>query len=493
MLGARLGPEDRSVQMVGRYALFDEVGHGGMATVHIGRLVGPAGFSKTVAIKRMHANVAKDTEIAAMFLDEARIAGRIRHPNVVVALDVMSAGDDAFLVMEYVHGESLAELCRAVRARGERVPAPIAVHILRDVLHGLHAAHETQDEIGQPLDLVHRDVSPQNILVGVDGVARVADFGIAKAAGRLQHTHTGQVKGKISYMAPEQLLGHPIDRRVDVFAAGMVLWETIAGRRPFAAESSGQAVYQVVSHDVPSLKLVVPEISESFDAAVTKATARDPARRFSTALAFARELEQVTQLIPPREVGEWVVAVGGARLFERSQRIREIEAISMTGGSPVWRGVRVRSHSGHRKAGPDEMTEREQLSDDRFSRRSRVSRLRVGIAVAALGSVAAALTLWLARSRPTPPSQGTEPALSHTQAPNLDTVGPNAHPPDGIDLQSSTEATADRIGAGKSEMEPQRQRGAARAKIAGPKAPQPTTTSQPTPTSRRPEDLFSRE
>src|SRR3954468_23240751 len=136
MLGARLSPDDRPVKMVGRYALFDEVGHGGMATVHIGRLLGPAGFSKTVAIKRMHANLAKDTEIAAMFLDEAKIAGRIQHPNVVAAFDVLSAGGDAFLVMEYVHGESLAELCRAVRASHERVPPPIAVHILRDVLHG---------------------------------------------------------------------------------------------------------------------------------------------------------------------------------------------------------------------------------------------------------------------------------------------------------------------------------------------------------------------
>src|SRR5687767_6563935 len=190
-----------------------------MARVHLGRLMGPAGFARTVAIKRLHEGLARSPEAAATLLDEARLAARVQHPNVVAILDVLAVDGELTLVMEYVHGESLAVLLRAARARGEVVPPPVAVQIVREVLAGLHAAHEARSEAGEPLGLVHRDVSPQNILVGLDGAARVFDFGIAKAAGRYQETATGQLKGKVSYMAPEQLLGQAVDRRADVFAA----------------------------------------------------------------------------------------------------------------------------------------------------------------------------------------------------------------------------------------------------------------------------------
>src|SRR5262245_51026591 len=172
------------MSVIGRYALHGELASGGMATVHLGRLLGPVGFSRTVAIKRLHAQYAQDPEFVSMFLDEARLAARIRHPNVVPTLDVVATSGELFLVMEYVPGESLSRLARAARDRMERMPPRIVSAIMSGVLHGLHAAHEAKSERGEPLGIVHRDVSPQNVLVGTDGVARVLDFGVAKAAGR---------------------------------------------------------------------------------------------------------------------------------------------------------------------------------------------------------------------------------------------------------------------------------------------------------------------
>src|SRR4051794_29784074 len=188
---------------VGRYALYGEIASGGMATVHFGRLLGPVGFSRTVAVKRLHAHLAKDPEFVSMFLDEARLAARVRHPNVVPTLDVVAAQGELFLVMEYVQGESFARLLHVTKSNGQRIPRDIVCAVLASVLHGLHAAHEAKSERGEALGIVHRDVSPQNILVGVDGIARVLDFGIAKAAGRAQVTREGQVRGKMAYIAPE--------------------------------------------------------------------------------------------------------------------------------------------------------------------------------------------------------------------------------------------------------------------------------------------------
>src|SRR4051794_10223317 len=197
--------EPQPPRVVGRYAIFDAIATGGMATVCFGRLVGPKGFARTVVVKRLHPQLAGDPDVATMFQDEARIAARIRHPNVVPVIDVVSDGGELLLVMEYVHGESLAYLARA----GERHTAQsvrVVVNVVVAALHGLHAAHEATGDSGGPLDIVHRDVSPQNILVGVDGVARVVDFGVAKAAGQSHATAVGQVKGKIRFLAPEQVL-----------------------------------------------------------------------------------------------------------------------------------------------------------------------------------------------------------------------------------------------------------------------------------------------
>ncbi|HEY2366157.1 MAG TPA: serine/threonine-protein kinase, partial [Polyangiaceae bacterium] len=211
------------MRVVGRYALYEEIAAGGMATVHFGRLLGPVGFSRTVAIKRLHPQFAKDPEFVSMFLDEARLAARIRHPNVVPTLDVVATQGELFLVMDYVQGESLSRLIRATRERQQRIPVRYVASIITGALHGLHAAHEAKNERGEPLRIVHRDISPQNVLVGSDGVARVLDFGVAKAAGRFHTTREGNVKGKLPYMSPEQLRGQLVDRQTDVYAAAVCL------------------------------------------------------------------------------------------------------------------------------------------------------------------------------------------------------------------------------------------------------------------------------
>ncbi|HMR81027.1 MAG TPA: serine/threonine-protein kinase, partial [Polyangiaceae bacterium] len=301
---------------------------GGMARVHLGRLVGAVGFSRTVAVKRLHAQYARDPEFVAMFLDEARLAARIRHPNVVTTLDVVATSGEVFLVMEYIDGDSLSELIKAASRAKTLVPPAIAAHVVAGALRGLHAAHEARDEKGDLLGLVHRDVSPQNILVGTDGVARVLDFGVAKAAGRLQTTEEGHIKGKMAYMAPEQLNSKGVTRRTDLFAAGVVLWETLACRRLFQGADPGEIVGKVLHGEIVAPSTLVPGIAPELDAVVLKALARDPADRFDSAQEMATALEQAAGLVSPREVGEWVQSGAGVRVAERASRIAEIERSS---------------------------------------------------------------------------------------------------------------------------------------------------------------------
>ena len=304
---------------LGRYALHGELAAGGMATVHLGRLMGPAGFARTVAIKRLHAQFAHDPTFVAMFLDEARLAARLRHQNVVPILDVVAQDGELFLVMEYVHGESLSRLVRLQGSAG--VEPSIAVGIMVGALHGLHAAHEARGEDGELLGLVHRDVSPQNIFLGVDGVARLLDFGIAKAAGRMQTTEEGVLKGKAAYMAPELLLGEPGDRRGDVWAASVVLWELLAGRALFVADSPGATVQRVLGLEVPA-----PGASAPLDAVVLRGLSRDPKARFPTARAMAIALEEVCAPATGRALGEWVELRAGDALVERERVLRAIES-----------------------------------------------------------------------------------------------------------------------------------------------------------------------
>lgn len=318
-------------RIVGRYALFDEIAAGGMATVHLGRLVGQVGFSRTVAVKRLHPQYAKDADFVSMFVDEAKLASRIQHPNVVSTLDVVKTDEELFLVMEYVQGESLSKLVRQTARAGERIPLNVVLSVMSGMLHGLHAAHEAKSENREPLNLVHRDISPQNVLVGVDGVARVLDFGVAKAQVRSGATKDGQMKGKLSYMSPEQLNGLEVDRRSDIFAAGIVLWEALAGRRLFAGADTGEILGKVLNSDIPAPHTIVPEIPESVSAVVMKALERDPAARYQTAREFAVAIEHAAPGATAHTIGEWVKENGGEELSQRANLVAAVESHPMDG------------------------------------------------------------------------------------------------------------------------------------------------------------------
>ncbi len=313
-------------RIVGRYALYGKIASGGMATVFFGRLLGPVGFSRTVAIKKLHPHFSEDPDFVSMFLDEARLAARIRHPNVVPTLDIVATEGDLFLVMEYVQGETLARLLRAMSAAGGRVPVPVVTAALSGVLHGLHAAHEAKNERGEPLGIVHRDVSPQNVIIGVDGVARVLDFGVAKAAGRLQTTREGQLKGKVAYMAPEQLRGAKATRQTDIYATSVVLWEALTGRRLFQDETEAGILQQILDAKVAPPSAWVPELPRALDEVVLRGLHPDPAARYPTARAMASAIESAGTMAIPRVVGDWVEATASEAIALQAARIAEIES-----------------------------------------------------------------------------------------------------------------------------------------------------------------------
>jgi eukaryotic-like serine/threonine-protein kinase len=298
----------REPRVIGRYLLCDAIASGGMATVHLGRLLGPVGFTKNVAIKRLREDLAAEPGGVTRFLDEARLTAKVQHPNVVSTLDALSVDGEVFLVMEYVKGAPVSLLWRNASAKQEPVPVPVVISIVLGALHGLHAAHAAKGDDGSLLGIVHRDVSPQNIIVGEDGVPRLLDFGVAKATWRLQTTEQGALKGKISYMAPEQLAGLSTDHRIDIFAMGVVLWELLTGARLHKAEDLASTVTAALAHMPRAPSEVIATLPIALDQLVLRALAKDPDERFQTAEAFALALEGAHPAASQRVVGEYVRA-----------------------------------------------------------------------------------------------------------------------------------------------------------------------------------------
>jgi len=313
-----------------KYDIHAEIGSGGMATVHLGRLVGAGGFARTVAIKVLHATYAKNKEFVERFLDEARLVGRIHHPNVMPTLDVISEGDNLRIVMDYVAGESLDQLEAQLKAKGERVPMRVACAIVAGVLHGLHAAHEAKNEFGEPLDIVHLDVSPHNVLVGADGTSRLLDFGVARARGpgAGAAVSAGGGGGKSAYLAPEQVRGAEVSPRTDVFAASVVLWEMLTGESLFAADNHAATMQRVLTCVISAPSEKVDGIPPRLDELLKIGLRRDPAQRFATARDMALELEQAVLPALASEVGTWVESVARETLATRAAKVQAMEAIS---------------------------------------------------------------------------------------------------------------------------------------------------------------------
>lgn len=316
---------------IDRYILGPEIAVGGMASVHLARMLGKGGFGKTVAMKRLHAQYGRTPEFVTLFQDEARVTSALSHPNVVMTLDVLEDESELYLVMEYVHGAALSQILRP-RPGQEAPPLRIAAGIVAAMLDGLHAAHEATDENGAPLDIIHRDVSPQNVLVTFQGVAKIADFGIAKAAGRIHSTDDGSLKGKAGYMAPEQLLGTEVTVRTDVYAAGIVLWETLTGKRLIDFKSMAENLRAVLELEIAPPSSLRADVSAALDEVVMRAVERDPEDRFVSAKEMALALRCATDVAHTGEIGDWLRAERRELLEMRELALAELQrAISSRG------------------------------------------------------------------------------------------------------------------------------------------------------------------
>ncbi|MDQ3036231.1 MAG: serine/threonine protein kinase, partial [Myxococcota bacterium] len=275
----------------GRYEPLFRIASGGMAEVYAARVRGEAGFEKLVALKRMLPHLCDDERFVTMFLDEGRLAANISSPHVVSTLDLGRASDQSlYLVMELVIGATLHSLARNAIKTTAAVPVPIAIEVIAQAARGLHDAHEARTPLGEPLGIVHRDVSPQNILVGVDGRVRITDFGVARAMLRHTKTTTGELKGKFGYFSPEQCADVRVDRRSDVFSLGIVGWEILAGRRLFHAENPLAILEQVANAPIPDVRSIRPEVTPALAAIIARALDRDPGRRWATAGELERAI-----------------------------------------------------------------------------------------------------------------------------------------------------------------------------------------------------------
>jgi eukaryotic-like serine/threonine-protein kinase len=313
---------------IGRYTLLGEIAKGGMGSVHFGRMDGSIGFSRMVAIKRMLPEFVQNVEARQMIVEEAWLSSQIRHPNVVQMIDVVEEANEIFLVLDYVHGETLGTLLSLSKSIDSVPPSPIIVSILASALRGLHAAHEALDGDGNPLNIVHRDLSPQNVIIDVTGVARILDFGIAKATGRLTNTRTGEVKGKFAYMAPEQVHGNT-SRQSDIFALGVVLWECCTMKRLFGGPNTAQVLSSVLSCQVIDPKQIRTTLDERLSAICLKALSKEPAERFETAEAMAIALEKLP-MANMGEIAAWVKSLASEALDSRTTKINSLRKLSAT-------------------------------------------------------------------------------------------------------------------------------------------------------------------
>jgi serine/threonine protein kinase len=316
----------------GRYSIGEQIGAGGLATVHVGRDMAEGAGGRTVAIKRLHPPLAGDPEVAATLLDEGRIVARITHPNVVTLFDIIVEEGNIFLILEYVAGESLSSLMRMARSSGARFPLELVCAIGRDMLRGLHAAHQATDERGRPLGVVHRDVSPHNVLVGADGRTRLLDFGVAKAAGQSHTTRPGQIKGKLSYMSPEQLRGGLVTRRSDIYAAAIVMWEMLTLDRPFGEPKDPEsAVREVLSRPPRAPSTLRSDVPPSLDKTILRALALDPSERYASAEDMALDLEHSHPAASTARVAAWLREIAGPSLATRAALVARESPVQVAG------------------------------------------------------------------------------------------------------------------------------------------------------------------
>jgi serine/threonine-protein kinase len=314
--------------ILGRYELLLPIAQGGMATVWAARQRGSRGFQKTVAVKTMLPALSDDAQFEQMFLDEASLAARIHHPNVAEILDLGEQDDVLYIVMEWVDGEALSVIHKTAKRSNLKLPQRIALRMVSQACAGLHAAHELKDENELSLELVHRDVSPQNVLVTYDGIVKLVDFGVAKAVGRAGgETTAGQLKGKVPYMSPEQARGGNVDRRTDIFAMGIVLYKLTTGVHPFLGENDLVTMKNIISRPVLSPRAKVSDYPADLEHVLLKCLQKEPDKRFQTMAELDRAIERVLATpggsIMDDDIGTFVRMLMGDRGQKRRASIRD--------------------------------------------------------------------------------------------------------------------------------------------------------------------------
>jgi serine/threonine protein kinase len=390
---------DPAPERLNKYRLLAPLGRGGMAEVFLARAEGIRGFQRLLAVKRILPQFAGDAEFVRMFLDEARIAATLHHPNIVRVFEVDIAGGQVFYVMEYLHGHSVAALLRRLADGGVRLPLDAAVAIAAAVAAGLHHAHERRSASGEPLHIVHRDVGPGNVIVTYDGHVKLIDFGIARAAGNLHRTQFGLFKGKLPYASPEQCRCEPLDRRSDVFSLGVVLYELTTGQPPFVADGERELLRAVSEARITPPRQIEPSVPPGLEAIVMRALAASPDERYRSARALQRDLKALAG-----ELSLDLSASGMARLItgafgpelrqwrdaERAGRTLEQYLTTRPPPPEVDRPAAAPD-----PAGPERMAPARVRPASARSLRSRIARIAL-IAVAAIGLVAAgaAGALW---------------------------------------------------------------------------------------------------
>ena len=429
-----------AIRNVGKYQPLALLGQGGMANVYLATATGPGNFAKLIVLKELRSELASDPEFRAMFLDEARLAARLSHPNIVQTFEVVEDAAGAHvIVMEYLDGQPMNRLRSRLQERGAAGVAA-QIRILLDLLAGLQYAHELADFDGTPLKIVHRDVSPHNVFITYGGEVKLVDFGIAKAVDSASRTQTGEIKGKLSYMAPEQAMGSGVDRRADLFAVGIMLWEVLSGKRMWRGLQEVGIMHALAVGEIPKLSTVMPEASELACRIVDRALSKRPQDRYATAEEFRRELEAFAKLgdhqPTSREVGQMLFETFGE---ERKQiqavieeRMRAVKLGQNGDGRPSLAPLPtviprdVPSFSSPLNvagtSGPSQF--RSVITVPPPEPRERARNMRVAaiaLALTALAATALAVTILLARGPAgAPPSAGTSaptPTVSASAAP----------------------------------------------------------------------------
>jgi ABC-type branched-subunit amino acid transport system substrate-binding protein len=369
-----------------------------MGTVYLALLQGPAGFNKLKVVKQLLPALADDAQFLALFLDEARLSARLNHPNIVQTDEVGFDGRDYFIRMEYLEGETLESLSRRASRTGG-LPVEVALHVLAQVLAGLHYAHELTGHDGAPLGIVHRDVSPQNVFVTYEGAVKLLDFGVAKTKDSHVQTRTGVIRGKAKYMAPEQAVRGPVDRRADVFAVGVMLWQALAGRRLYEDLSDDEVLLQLRQPRIPSVRSLRPDVPRELDELVARALAVKPEDRFETAAAMQVAIEdylaKTGAVVGPRQLAELMTKVYADRRAARQEEVdAQIRALSSGNDSTAMAAaVPLLAHSPGMRATDTDASRAATIlggSGERGRRVARVAALRA-VAVSVLGAALVAL------------------------------------------------------------------------------------------------------